>query len=111
MQIHANNIVGASEASGSFRFSHEQAGRVRLEDSVIKNLGIDCSAAQNGSNSEQAPKPCFWKRNVPRAESCRIVLRGRSEFAARGVQILGDAIFEVPDGQCMEVRFGQTLFV
>lgn len=119
-QVHADNIVGAPDSSGTIRFSHTHAARVRLEDCTITNQGATCYGSSRvqhssaGSSSggpasvgtvESAPdEPCFWKRKVPRSQSCRIVLRGRSEFEARGVEISGDAVFEVPDGQRMEVR-------
>lgn len=137
VQVHAENIVGAPDASGTILFSHTNAGRVRLESCTINNQGIDCALSpstssrdvntagkekenENGGNGKDTngknggtdtthasvsqEQPCFWKRKVPRAESCSILLRGRSEFVARGVVIAGNALFEVPDGQCMEVR-------
>lgn len=113
VQIHAENVVGAADSSGTVRFSHTDAGRARLEDCTIRNQGIDRSNKGNGSNGkahagssapEASPEtPCFWKRKVPRAEACRIVLRGRSEFVARSVEITGDVLFEVLSGQRMEV--------
>ena len=112
--------MGAPDSSGTIRFSHMHAARVRIEDCTITNQGVACysstSTQQSGEGSDRdgqssggdieavPDKPCFWKRKVPRSESCRIVLRGRSEFVARGIEIAGDALFEVPDGQCMEVR-------
>ena len=111
--------MGAPDSSGTIRFSHMHAAHVRLEDCTITNQGVACytrtdsqhsstdsgeeSPGSGGSTEAVPDKPCFWKRKVPRSESCSIVLRGRSEFVACGVEISGDALFEVPDGQCMEV--------
>lgn len=122
--MHAENVVGAQDASGAVVFSHMHAGRVRLEGCSIKNKGVDCSSSdnsevsstENGGNgqinggSELQEMPCFWKRKFPRAESCRIILCGRSEFFARDVVLCGDTLFEVPDGQCMEVRLPICVF-
>lgn len=117
--MRADNVVGAPDSSGTIRFSHKHAARVRLEDCTITNQGVACytrtdsrhsstdsdekSPGSDGSTEAVPDKPCFWKRKVPRSESCSVVLRGRSEFVACGVEISGDALFEVPDGQCMEV--------
>lgn len=101
MQVHADQVVGEPDAEGAVEFSDTQVGRVRLERVTIRNGG---GGGASGPPANGRRTPCHWKRDVPRAAACRIVLHGRSEFVARGVVIDGDVRFEVPDGQCWEVR-------
>jgi hypothetical protein len=111
VQVHAENVTGAAGGKDSVKFSATDAARIRLEDVTIVNEGISSphfrtdspqDAEQEGEGEGSAA--CFWKRAVDRKEACRIVLRGRSEFVARGVQLKGDVEWEVPEGYCMEVR-------
>jgi hypothetical protein len=126
LQLHAENIVGGKDESGTVQFSNVHCGRVWLEGCAISNRGVVCSAGKssteslgdsnttsdgNGNNGRSDARsltstqtPCYWKRRITRSESCRVVLRGRSEFLARDVTIEGDVLFEVPDGHRMEVR-------
>jgi hypothetical protein len=126
LQLHAESIVGGKDESGTVQFSNVHCGRVRLEGCTIRNRGVLCSAAKSSTESlgdsnttsegngnhgtsdarslTSAQTPCYWKRRITRSESCRVILRGRSEFLARDVTIEGDVLFEVPDGHCMEVR-------
>jgi UTP---glucose-1-phosphate uridylyltransferase len=94
LQVIAEDIVGHIGGGGEVVFS-ERCGRARLKDVLVLNAGVDYRAEGN----------CFWKQAVRRRETCCVLLRGRSEFEARGVTIKGHATFEVPDGFRMTVRF------
>jgi UTP---glucose-1-phosphate uridylyltransferase len=99
LRVLADQPVGhraGAGGGGGVAFS-DACARVRLEGVTVRNAGVDCAAAGT----------CFWKQAVARRERCDLVLRGRSEFVARGVTLAGDLEFEVPDGFCMTVRAGQ----
>ena len=66
----------------------------RLQNVIVRNSGIDYAHPSN----------LFWSHQVARPESCRVILRGRSEFDAQSVTIIGSHVFDVPDGYRMVLR-------
>lgn len=80
----------SSDPSPRLRYS-SSAGRVLMHDVTIRNAGVDW----------RHPDNVYWRHQLQRFEGCRILLRGRSEFEAVGVDIVGDVTFEVPDGYRM----------
>ncbi|XP_078435521.1 UDP-glucose pyrophosphorylase 3 [Wolffia australiana] len=95
--ILADNIMGSMEMD-----EHGQpllqygfrCGRCKLQNVRVINEGIDWSS----------PKNIYWKNDVQRVESARIVLHGNAEFEAADVTIHGSHVFEVPDG--FKMRLG-----
>lgn len=87
LQITAEHVVGHTGPEGDVVFS-DRVGRVVLEGVTVQNAGVDVAGGGN----------CFWKADVQRTETCRIVLRGCSEIQARDVCLAGDVAFDVPDG-------------
>ncbi|GLI61415.1 hypothetical protein VaNZ11_003610 [Volvox africanus] len=77
----------APGGAGRLRFG-PRCGRVQLENVRIRNKGINW----------QDPDNVYWKHQVSRRESCRIVLLGQSEFEAHDVTLSGSQTFVVPDG-------------
>lgn len=62
-------------------------GRVRLQNVVVQNRGVD----------REDPGNIQWQRKVNRKEACHILLGAGAEFAAKDVCIKGDQEFLVPD--------------
>lgn len=62
-------------------------GRVRLQNVVVQNRGVD----------REDPGNIYWQRKVSRREACRILLGAGAEFTAKDVCIRGDQEFLVPD--------------
>ena len=86
LEIVATNPLGALDEKGVLSHSY-QCGKCRLEDVVIKNKGIDFSKPNR-----------FWKGEVKRDESFKIILEGDSLFEAKGVTFEGAGEIVVPDG-------------
>ncbi|GIL74006.1 hypothetical protein Vretimale_5061 [Volvox reticuliferus] len=77
----------APGGAGRLRYG-PRCGRLQLENVRICNQGINW----------QDPDNVYWKHQVSRRESCKIVLLGQSEFEAHDVTISGSQTFVVPDG-------------
>eukprot|EP00195_Chlamydomonas_chlamydogama_P008226 CAMPEP_0202904012 /NCGR_PEP_ID=MMETSP1392-20130828/27485_1 /ASSEMBLY_ACC=CAM_ASM_000868 /TAXON_ID=225041 /ORGANISM="Chlamydomonas chlamydogama, Strain SAG 11-48b" /LENGTH=184 /DNA_ID=CAMNT_0049591443 /DNA_START=25 /DNA_END=579 /DNA_ORIENTATION=+ len=87
--------TGTSSSSSRLVYS-PRCGRVQLINVNVRNQGVDWSNPDN----------LYWKHQVARRETMRVVLRGQSEFEARDVTVTGDVTFEVPDGYRMVVTQG-----
>ncbi|KXZ49515.1 hypothetical protein GPECTOR_21g741 [Gonium pectorale] len=74
-------------AAGLLRYSR-RCGRIQMVNVRVRNAGIDWAAPSN----------VYWKHQVSRKESCKVVLLGQSEFEAHDVTIPGNVTFVVPDG-------------
>ena len=66
-------------------------GRVFLKNVTLENLGVD------------SQKSLFWKGEITRRESVKILLTGSGEFFAEDVHLKGDHTFEVPSGHRMRL--------
>ncbi|GFR51311.1 hypothetical protein Agub_g13676 [Astrephomene gubernaculifera] len=83
---------GGSSGDAILRYGR-RCGRVSLVNVRVCNAGINW----------QAPDNVYWKHQVSRHETCKIVLLGQSEFEAQDVTIPGDQAFIVPDGYRLSV--------
>lgn len=90
-----HTVAGAGPGSARLVYS-DRGGRARLERVAVRNAGVDWGDATN------VP----WRHRLARAEEAVVRLRGRSEFDARGVAILGAAAYDVPDGHRLTLRPG-----
>jgi UTP---glucose-1-phosphate uridylyltransferase len=70
-----------------------RCGRALLENVEVRNVGVDWRHPAN--------EP--WRHRLVRHEQCRVLLKGNAEFEARDCRVVGDALFEVPDGHRMVV--------
>lgn len=72
-----------SSSSNSGRLSYScHNGRVHMMNVAVQNVGIDW----------HHPGNVYWQHRVQRHESCRIILRGRSEFEAYDCKIRGNQV-------------------
>jgi hypothetical protein len=86
LQIIADQVMGDVDAKGIFTYS-ERVGRCVLKNVTVRNAGID-----------RSQKNVFWRGEVHRKESLRIILKGRSELYAENVSFQGDLEIFVEDG-------------
>jgi hypothetical protein len=70
-----------------------RCGRCKLQSVKIVNKGINWSSANN----------VYWKHDVERSESVKIILHENAEFEAKDVVLKGNHIFEVPTGHRMRI--------
>lgn len=90
LQIIAEQPTGHFEG-GVHRFS-DRVGSCILENVTIENRGVDWSCSQP-----------FWKMDLQRIESVRIVLKGQSQFIARNIHLKGSHTFIVEDGKIVQI--------
>ncbi len=76
---------------GSLQIVAEQ-GRCILENVTVKNRGVVWE--------KSSP---FWKMDLYREETVKIILKGRSQFIARNVVLSGNQVIVVEDGQTVEM--------
>ncbi|GJN14673.1 hypothetical protein PR202_gb01528 [Eleusine coracana subsp. coracana] len=89
--IQADNIMGSTKSNEhGEQILHYGA---RLQSVKIMNEGINWTS----------PKNVYWKHDVERSESLKIILYGNAEFEAKDVVLKGNHIFEVPDGHRMRI--------
>jgi UTP---glucose-1-phosphate uridylyltransferase len=90
LQIQGSLIVQSTTVMGHLEKEllqySENTGRVVLRNVIIKNKGI-----------EETTSNIYWKNEITRKESCRIILHGMSEFYAENITIQNDFLVEVPD--------------
>ncbi|CAN6350728.1 unnamed protein product [Urochloa humidicola] len=92
--ILADNIMGSTKKNKvGEQILHYGArcGRCRLQNVKVVNEGINWVSPSN----------VYWKHDVERLESVKIILHGNAEFEAKDVVLKGNHVFEVPDGQRM----------
>lgn len=90
LQVIAQQVMGHQE-EGILHFS-DRVGRCVLENVTIENQGIDWSRS--------VP---FWKMELHRQESVKIILKGQSQFIARNIHLTGNHVFIVEEGQTVEI--------
>ncbi|GJM88851.1 hypothetical protein PR202_ga05423 [Eleusine coracana subsp. coracana] len=89
--IQAHNIMGSTKRNEhGEQILHYGA---RMQNVKIMNEGINWTS----------PKNVYWKHDVERSESLKIILYGNAEFEAKDVVLKGNHIFEVPDGHRMRI--------
>lgn len=91
LQIIAEQPMGHFDEKGRLCFS-KQVGSCILENVTIKNQGVDWK--------ESTP---FWKMDLCRNESVKIILKGQSQFIAQNIHLTGSHTFIVEDGQVMKL--------
>ncbi|KAL6609811.1 hypothetical protein ACP70R_039780 [Stipagrostis hirtigluma subsp. patula] len=94
--ILADNIMGSTKRNkNGEQMLHygSRCGRCRLESVKIMNEGINWTSPSN----------VYWKHDVERSESVKIILHGNAEFEAKDVVLKGNHTFEVPDGHRMRI--------
>ncbi len=89
LQVIAEQVTGHFDEQGKLHYSN-RVGRCILENVTIENKGVDWTSP-------------FWKMDLKRPESVKILLQGESTFIARNVRLSGNHIFTVEDGQVMEI--------
>ncbi|CAL4901230.1 unnamed protein product [Urochloa decumbens] len=102
--ILADNIMGSTKKNkNGEQMLHYGArcGRCRLQNVKIVNEGINWISPSN----------VYWKHDVERSESVKIILHGNAEFEAKDVVLKGNHVFEVPDGQRMCIIQDRSGFV
>ncbi|KAG2430555.1 hypothetical protein HXX76_010074 [Chlamydomonas incerta] len=82
-----------SAAGGGILRYGRRCGRVQMVNVRVRNAGINWAAPDN----------VYWKHQVRRHESCKVVLLGQSEFEAHDVTLSGAHTFVVPDGHRLSV--------
>jgi hypothetical protein len=85
LRISAEQVMGHLDEKWHLRYS-EQVGRCSLINVVVRNRGV--------AWGQSTP---FWKGRFVRLEGLEIVLKGRSEFVAKGVSFEGAHRFEVEE--------------
>ncbi|KMZ70913.1 UDP-glucose pyrophosphorylase, partial [Zostera marina] len=97
VQLDGSLIVFAKNPMGSTRtFTNGdpliqygyRCGRCKLQNVKVLNKGIDWDSKNN----------IYWKHDVQRVETLKIILQGNAEFEATNVIFKGNHIFEVPNG-------------
>ncbi|XP_068644219.1 UTP--glucose-1-phosphate uridylyltransferase 3, chloroplastic-like [Aristolochia californica] len=94
----AENIMGSMRVNGNeriLRYGH-RCGRCKLQNVRVLNKGIDWKSNEN----------VYWKHEVKRHETCKVILHGNAEFEATDVMLQGNHLFEVPDGHKLQVTQG-----
>lgn len=86
LEILAQRVMGEVDSTGIFTYS-DRVGRCTLRQVVIRNAGID----RMKTNS-------FWRGEVYRKETCRVILKGESELFAENITLTGDLEIIVEDG-------------
>ncbi|CAI7812542.1 unnamed protein product, partial [Closterium sp. NIES-53] len=104
MQVSGSLLIEADAVTGSmdtqFRTTQlcQGCGRCQLHNVTVTNRGVDWESRAN----------VYWQDRVQRKEALRVVLRGDAEFEARDVAIVGDHVFDVPEGHRMVVFASET---
>ena len=89
--IESTSPLGTLDANGILRYGEES--RCYLRNVVIDNQGIDRTLPQT-----------YWKNDLVRVESVRILLQEGAEFHAENLTLKGAHIFEVPAHHRMTLR-------
>ena len=89
--IEAKNPCGHLEGR-TLRYS-DRCGKCRLRNVTVRNRGIDREAEN-----------VYWKNQISRHETLKIVLLGSGEFEAEEATFVGDQTIVVPDGERWTVR-------
>ncbi|XP_068669032.1 UTP--glucose-1-phosphate uridylyltransferase 3, chloroplastic-like [Aristolochia californica] len=96
----AENIMGSMRVNGNERILQygQRCGRCKLQNVRILNKGIDWKSNEN----------VYWKHELKRHETCKVILHGNAEFEATNVMLQGSHLFEVPDGHKLQVTQGSS---
>ncbi|KAF3330620.1 UDP-sugar [Carex littledalei] len=92
--VHSDNVMGSiAKSNNDEQILHygTRCGKCKLQKVKVRNKGLNWNS----------PKNVYWKNEVERFESLKIILHGNAEFEASDVTLEGDHVFEVPDGYRM----------
>ncbi|XP_010554677.1 PREDICTED: UTP--glucose-1-phosphate uridylyltransferase 3, chloroplastic [Tarenaya hassleriana] len=107
VEVDGSLIIRAENAMGSTRIDEneepilqygQRCGKCKLHNVKVVNRGIDWNCEAN----------VYWKHEVCRLETCKIVLHGNAEFEAVNVTIQGGHVFEVPDSHRLKITPGNS---
>ncbi|CAH2064010.1 unnamed protein product [Thlaspi arvense] len=102
VQVDGSLIITAENPMGSTTISENgepilqyglRCGKCKLHNVKVVNRGIDWNSKSN----------VYWRNDVNRLETCKIILHGNAEFEASNVTIEGNHVFEVPDGHRLKI--------
>ncbi|CAH8360429.1 unnamed protein product [Eruca vesicaria subsp. sativa] len=107
VEVDGSLIINAENAMGSTTISENgepilqyglRCGKCKLHNVKVVNRGIDWNSKSN----------VYWRNDVNRLETCKIILHGNAEFEASNVTIEGNHVFEVPDGHRLKITQGKN---
>ncbi|KAG9453564.1 hypothetical protein H6P81_006468 [Aristolochia fimbriata] len=106
VQLEGSLIVIAENVMGSMRLNENEhilqyghrCGRCKLQNIRVLNKGVDWTSDEN----------VYWKHELRRCETCKVILHGNAEFEAIDVTLQGNLLFEVPDGHKLQVTQGSS---
>ncbi|ESQ44484.1 hypothetical protein EUTSA_v10005783mg [Eutrema salsugineum] len=107
VQVDGSLIITAENAMGSTTINENgepilqyglRCGKCKLHNVKVVNQGIDWKSKSN----------VYWRNDVNRLETCKIILHGNAEFEASNVTIQGNQVFEVPDGHRLKITQGNS---
>ena len=91
LQVLAEQVMGHVNEAGILEYS-KKIGRCVLENVTVENRGVDWKSSQP-----------YWKMELCRHESLKIILKGHSLFSAKNVSFVGNHTFIVEEGMEMHV--------
>ncbi|KAG2723949.1 hypothetical protein I3760_02G194800 [Carya illinoinensis] len=106
VQLDGSLIIMAEHVMGSMRIDEndepilqygQRCGRCKLQNVKVLNKGIDWNSGNN----------VYWKHDVQRLETFKVILYGNAEFEATDVVLEGNHVFEVPNGYKMKIEPGR----
>jgi hypothetical protein len=97
LEIHDFKAVNL-QVQGSLQVIAERvmgpnSGRCILENVTVENRGIDWERSHP-----------FWKMELQRQESVKIILKGQGRFIAQNIRLVGNQTFVVEDGQEIHLK-------
>ncbi|KAF3494442.1 hypothetical protein DY000_02056348 [Brassica cretica] len=107
VEVDGSLIINAENAMGSTTINENgepvlqyglRCGKCKLHNVKVMNRGIDWNSKSN----------VYWRNDVNRLETCKIILHGNAEFEASNVTIEGNHVFEVPDGHRLKITQGRS---
>ncbi|XP_010504481.1 PREDICTED: UTP--glucose-1-phosphate uridylyltransferase 3, chloroplastic isoform X2 [Camelina sativa] len=110
VQVDGSLIITAENAMGSTTINDHgepilqyglRCGKCKLHNVKVVNRGIDWNSKSN----------VYWRNDVNRLESCKIILHGNAEFEASNVTVEGNHVFEVPDGHILKITQGNAVLI
>ncbi|XP_077215330.1 UDP-glucose pyrophosphorylase 3 [Tasmannia lanceolata] len=106
VQLDGSLIIVAENVLGSTRIHENEpilqygnrCARCKLKNVTVLNKGIDWKSAEN----------VYWKNDVKRFETLKVILHGNAEFEATDVTFQGNHVFEVPSGHRLQITTGNS---
>ena len=101
--LHVKNLVlnGSLQIIAEQPWGHFESGKLTFSDQIGSCVLENVTIENQGVNWEKS-RP-FWKMNLEREETVKIILKGKSKFMARKLHLQGSHTFIVEDGKMMEI--------